>query len=42
MVSLGGFELGRAGSEALSDDSESDLAAELGLLPDTDVMETLL
>jgi hypothetical protein len=42
MVSLGGFEMGRAGSELLSADSESDLAAELGLIPDTDLMETLL
>jgi len=26
----------------LSDDSETDLAAELGLVPETDLMETLL
>jgi hypothetical protein len=42
MVSLGGFEMGRAGSQWLSDESETDLAAELGLVPDNDVMETLL
>jgi hypothetical protein len=34
--------MGRAGSELLSADAETDLAAELGLLPETDLMETLL
>jgi hypothetical protein len=42
MVSLGGFEMGRAGSQWLSEESETDLAAELGLVPDNDLMETLL
>jgi hypothetical protein len=42
VVALGGFEMGRAGSELLSADAETDLAAELGLLPETDLMETLL
>ena len=42
VVALGGFEMGQAGSELLSAESETDLAAELGLLPETDLMETLL
>jgi hypothetical protein len=42
VVALGGFEMGRAGSQWLADDTGTDLAAELGLLPDTDLMETLL
>ena len=42
VVALGGFEMGRTGSELLSADPETDLAAELGLLPETDLMETLL
>jgi hypothetical protein len=42
LVALGGFEMGQAGSQLLSDDSETDLAAELGLVPETDLMETLL
>jgi hypothetical protein len=42
LVALGGFEMGQAGSQLLSADSETDLAAELGLLPETDLMETLL
>ena len=42
MVSLGGFEMGRAGSQWVSEESETDLAAELGLVPDNDLMETLL
>jgi hypothetical protein len=42
LVSLGGFEMGQVGSELLSADSETDLASELGLLPETDLMETLL
>jgi anti-sigma factor RsiW len=42
IVALGGFEMGQAGSELLSADSETDLAAELGLLPETDLVETLL
>ena len=42
VVALGGFEMGRTGSELLSADAETDLAAELGLLPETDLMETLL
>jgi anti-sigma factor RsiW len=41
IVSLGGFEMGRVGSQWL-DESETDLAAELGLVPDNDLMETLL
>ena len=42
VVALGGFEMGRTGSELLSADPETDLAAELGLLPETDRMETVL
>jgi hypothetical protein len=42
IVALGGFEMGRAGSELLSADPETDLAAELGLVPETDLMENLL
>jgi hypothetical protein len=42
VVALGGFEMGQIGSEWLSAGSETDLAGELGLLPDNDVMETLL
>ncbi len=44
VVALGGFEMGRAGSEWLvvEDASEIDLAADLGLVPDIDLMESLL
>ena len=42
VVALGGFEMGRTGSQWVSEESETDLAAELGLVPDNDLMETLL
>ncbi len=44
LVALGGFELGRIGSESLAKagGSETDLAAELGLVPDINLMETVL
>jgi hypothetical protein len=42
VVSLSGFEMGSLGSAWLSADSQTDLAAELGLLPETELMETLL
>ena len=42
LVALGGFEMGRTGSQWVSEESETDLAAELGLVPDNDLMETLL
>jgi len=44
LVALGGFELGRIGSESLAkaSGSETDLAAELGLVPEANLMETLL
>jgi hypothetical protein len=42
LVAIGGFELGSAGSAVLSAGPETDLAGELGLLPDNDLMETLL
>ena len=44
IVALGGFEMGRIGSESLAvaAGSETDLAAELGLVPEADLMEILL
>ena len=42
IVAVGGFEMGQARSEWLAGESETDLAAELGLVPDTELMETLL
>ena len=42
LVALSGFELGRFGSEALTDDPSSDFASDLGLLPDFDSTENLL
>lgn len=44
IVALGGFEMGRAGSQWLEGAGavEVDLARELGLVPDPDLVETLL
>jgi hypothetical protein len=44
IVALGGFEMGRVGSQWVADtaDTELDLAHELGLVPDPDLVETLL
>ncbi len=44
IVALGGFEMGRAGSQWVAEagDTEFDLAHELGLVPDPDLVETLL
>ncbi len=42
LVALGGFELGRFGWQSLAEGAQGDLAAELGLIPDPDLLEIVL